>query len=473
MNEPPLQKKRMLETESATYKRTTTTFSLVSYNILASGFTSPFKNTPSLDLLWTVRRKKIIDILLSYSTDVICLQELQSSTRGWGRSLTGKDLEGPDHAQQIRVLLGNAGYDGCYQVVDDDSRSSDSAAKNDISWTAGKDSKRNSAWPVEGTPGSRIGNAIFWKKPWVCIAQRPVLFSSVFMDLTKAKGDTKAWFQVKGMQVALIVLLKNKAVEDGPLICVCNVHLPVPGNVKKATLQVQYAEALIVEAETMLQDLNLLSHVPIIITGDFNSTQPGYKDGSLELNEHEGSPVYQLFTKGSLEGNPTLTAEFPLPFPNPTCGSLGKFMSAYAVINGSEPRFTNFRMVYDEKLLETHVDSLIKAEIGEEDVDPLKIEQVKSEILKKGLKDVPGETKFCACLDYIFYRQPEGISEGSRDSSRSSSSSSSMSRSVQLCPISVSKTPTIEEASAYCGALPSNEHPSDHVPISAKFEVSY
>jgi hypothetical protein len=33
--------------------------------------------------------------------------------------------------------------------------------------------------------------------------------------------------------------------------------------------------------------------------------------------------------------------------------------------------------------------------------------------LKKGLKDLPGETKFCACLDYIFYRQPEG--KGSRE----------------------------------------------------------
>ena len=80
--------------------------------------------------------------------------------------------------------------------------------------------------------------------------------------------------------------------------------------------------------------------------------------------------------------------------------------------------------------------------------------------------------KFIFLSNLIFYRQPEGISEVSRDSSRSSSSSS-LSRSVQLCPISVSKTPTIEEASAYCGALPSNEHPSDHVPISAKFEVIY
>jgi mRNA deadenylase 3'-5' endonuclease subunit Ccr4 len=446
---------------------------IASYNILASGFTSPFKNTPSQDLQWPLRRKRIIDILISLSADVICLQELQSSTRGWGRAISGKDLDGHDHAQQMRILLASAGYDGCYQVVDDDARSSDSAAKNDIAWTPGKDTKRNTAWPVEGFPGSRIGNAIFWKpSTWKCVAQHPVLFSSVFMDLTKAKGDQKAWLQVKGMQCALIVLLKRN-VENGPLICICNVHLPVPGNVKKAALQVQYAEALVVEAETMLRDLYLLNSVPIIITGDFNSTQPGYKDGSVELNEHEGSPVYQLFSKGSLEGSPTLTSsEFPLPFPHPRCGSLGKFTSAYAAINGSEPRFTNFRMVYDEKLLESHLETLVKTKVEEKetvDKDPVAIEELKKKIIEQGLKDVPGETKFCATLDYIFFRQAaKATSEDTNDTLSSTSKSAPFVR-----PVNVTKLPTIEEAAAYCGALPSNEHPSDHVPIAAEFEVLY
>lgn len=473
------QKRGRMEEEGGLLK---TTCKIASFNILAQGFIAPFKNTPAQELTWSTRRKRIIDTLLSLSADVICLQELQSSTRGWGRATFGKDLDGQDHAQQMRILLASAGYDGCYQVVDDDARSSDSAAKNDVAWTPAKDVKRNSAWPTEGHPGGRIGNAIFWKhSTWKCVAQRPVLFSSVFMDLTKAKGDTKAWFQVKGMQCAQIVLLKRN-IENGPLLCVCNVHLPVPGNIKKATLQVQYAEALVIEAETLLRDLNLLQTVPIIITGDFNSTQPGYKDGSMELNEHEGSPVYQLFSKGSLDGSPTLTSsEFPLPFPSPRCGKLGKFLSAYAAINGAEPRFTNFRMVYDEKLLELHLEALVKAElgeVGEGEVDPVKSEEVKKKIIERGLKDVPGETKFCATLDYIFFRQPEGSGEvhsaaGDSPPLKSISQGISSKRVPFVRPVSVAKLPTIEEAAAYCGALPSNEHPSDHVPIAAEFEVFY
>ena len=80
-----------------------------------------------------------------------------------------------------------------------------------------------------------------------------------------------------------------------------------------------------------------------------------------------------------------------------------------------------------------------------------------------GLRDVPGEHAFRACLDYVFYRNPAPP--------LSTLSASMAPPRALLRAVAVAPTPSAEAAAAECGALPSRTHPSDHVAIAATFEV--
>ncbi len=473
------------------------TLKVASYNVLAQGFASPFANTPGGDLEWAQRRRTILKTLRELDADVLCLQEVQSSSRGWGRALTGKDTEGPDHALQLRVQLGKEGYGGAYQVVDDDARSSDSEPKVDSS--GGTSAKRNPGWPCEGTPGARIGVATFWRSAtWTCHSQKPVLFSTLIMDRTKERGEKLAWHMLKSMHAAMLTLLKHTA--TGALVLVANVHLPTPGGDDNAVpnpaaplskgivQQVQLSEALVTEAEAFLADIGLEQRVPIVIAGDFNATPVGYP-GNLA-----GSAVYRLFTQGTLGNDPCLSglaaakrsreaepgatpapaaAPVALPFPAPSCGMGGKFESAYAVVNGAEPIWTNFRRCYDSKLLAAHREAAIAAAIAAAapapedatvDADAVDVAATKAKtaaeavVKAAGLQNVPGQSEFCATLDYIFFRNPSGAPRAGPPR-------------VTLRAVRTESTPSREAAAALCGSLPSAAHPSDHVPIAAVFEV--
>jgi len=286
-----------------------------SYNVLAQGYTQPFANTPAADLAWPVRRARILALLKAFDADVICLQELQSSSRGWGRALSGRDLDGPDHAQQVRLALAAEGFEGAYQCVDDDARSSDCGPRGDVDRrgppsgaSASAGPKRSAAsaaaassWTCDDGPGARLGCAIFWRRAaWERIAERPVLFSTVFMGLTKDLGLTREWHALKGWHVALMVLLRHTG--SGAIVLVVCVHLPTPGGFggdtdspaddsgsgapataavvaapKGAVSQVQYTEALIVEAQKLLTSLGLEDKVPIRKFTLRNPLSPSHK----------------------------------------------------------------------------------------------------------------------------------------------------------------------------------------------------
>lgn len=314
-------------------------FSVMSYNVLAQGFTSPFAYAAD-HLDWAKRRARLLSRLLpkgGLRFGIIALQEVQSTSRGWGRLAGGEDDD--DHARWFQLKLADAGYRGAYAVFDDDPRSSKSAPSNDRpsvgsgSWD-GK--PYNGAWPVTTRPpaptaspmlspskvkpvlssvdrgaGGRLGVALFWDAAQFDeVASRTVSLSTHFMDLTREatpKND-RGWYIMMRWNTALLVLLKHKA--SGMLVLAACTHMPTPSGEdadepvrdggegadagdyllrearKGRVQQVQIAEAICVEASALLSDLGLLGRVPVILAGDFNA--------------RPGDPVYALLTNGSL-----------------------------------------------------------------------------------------------------------------------------------------------------------------------------
>lgn len=210
---------------------------VVSYNILAQGFSSPFAYAaPHLD--WAERRKRILETLVPHDGPrfaIIALQEVQSTTRGTGRLAGGEGDD--DHARFFEIKLASKGYCGKYCVFDDDPRSSKASADNDRSsvgrgpwdgkvytgaWPvstrsvpeAGVDagtaahaaddpdagSKRRRASPatdahaqVDHGAGGRIGVSLFWDASVFSeVSSRSVCPSTHFMDLTREARRTSA-----------------------------------------------------------------------------------------------------------------------------------------------------------------------------------------------------------------------------------------------------------------------------------------
>ena len=111
-----------------------------SFNILAQGFSGPFWYVDRDDLSWVKRRERILANLTAPSSggavpSFICVQELQTTSRGWGRLVAGAD--GDDHAEWLRLKMASLGYEGLYAVNDDAASSSKNEPKNDARRGAG------------------------------------------------------------------------------------------------------------------------------------------------------------------------------------------------------------------------------------------------------------------------------------------------------------------------------------------------
>jgi mRNA deadenylase 3'-5' endonuclease subunit Ccr4 len=399
-------------------------FSVRSYNVLAQGFFSPFEYyTPASLHSFSSRRAASLRAIIDAKPSIIGLQEVQSTTRGWGRLVQGADDD--DHAQWYRLQLAAVGYQGAYLPFEDCPKSSRSRPANDAPPADGK----SGAWPVKtikSANGGRIGLALFWdESKFEQVCSRNVSFSSHFLKRTKDLGNEQGWLLLSSWTGALISILKH--LPTGALLCVANTHLPTPreeeggedeaGPAKEASKgqvqQVQFAESLCREITSLLNDLGFLHKIPTIILGDFNSKP--------------SSPVYELLTTGALPVpspclHPRLRDGSPitLPYPAPSCGQLGAFSSAYAMAQGTEPSFTNFRRVRRS--------TKSTAENGE---------------VTETFEELP---PFCACLDYIFSTSP------------SPPAALSEIKLERVAPLPISAKP-----------LPNDEHPSDHVGLTAYF----
>ena len=228
-------------------------FTVLQYNTLCQHYATPkmYRYTPSWALAWEYRKNKLKDQILSYSCDIICLQEVEAKT----------------YEEYWSPLLQKKGYTGVFH------------AKTRAKLLANKDSKK-----VDGC-------CIFFKNnKFKMIKFENVDFSTTWMK--HAKFQRTEDFLNRAMNkdnVALITKLQHIQTEEVVWCVTTHLHWDPKFNDVK-TFQVgvllDHLQKLIKE-DTPRQDIK---KVPIILCGDFNS--------------YVNSAVYELLSTGSVKNHP-------------------------------------------------------------------------------------------------------------------------------------------------------------------------
>ena len=231
------------------------TFTMMSYNMLCQHYATStmYKYTPSWALEWDFRRKTLQEEILNYSSDIICMQEVETRTF---------------HEFWAPIML-EFGYKGVFFCK-----------------TRSKTMSELDAKKVDGC-------ATFYKTDkFTLILKQNFEYNSVCMGSEKYK-KTKDLFNrfMNKDNVALLTFLQHN--HTGEKITIANTHLhwdPLFNDVK--TLQVGI---LLEELTGILKKNHHYNSIPggndvkgasIIICGDFNSDK--------------NSAVYQLFSTGSV-----------------------------------------------------------------------------------------------------------------------------------------------------------------------------
>lgn len=273
-------------------------FTMTSYNTLCQHYATPkmYKYTPSWALSWEFRRKALHELIVSYNSDVVCMQEVETRTfhEFWVPVMTERGYKGIFFNKTRSKTMGEA------------------------------DSKK-----VDGC-------ATFYKtKKFNLIQKQNFEYNSVCMGSEKYK-KTKDLFNrfMNKDNIALITLLEH--IESGEKITIANTHLhwdPAFNDVK--TLQVGI---LLEELQTILKKFHHTSsneevkNSSLIICGDFNSV----KD----------SAVYQLFATGAVSKHSELDGRDYGKFTDEGFRHNFKLKSAYD--NIGELPFTNLSPTFTE-----------------------------------------------------------------------------------------------------------------------------
>ncbi|RCK63632.1 Glucose-repressible alcohol dehydrogenase transcriptional effector [Candida viswanathii] len=232
-------------------------FTVLSYNTLCQHYATPkmYKFTPSWALNWEYRRSALEKEILDYSTDIICLQEVETRTFNefWLPLMTSK------------------GYRGHFYSKTRSKTMQDSESKKKVD-----------------------GCATFYRGEKFALSNKQNFeYASAWLGNDKYKKTEDAFNRyVNKDNIALILFLQHK--ETGENIAVVNTHLhwdPAFNDVK--TLQVGI---LLEEIQTTLKRQHPgedIKNASMIVCGDLNSV----KD----------SAVYQLFSTGSSKDHEDLS----------------------------------------------------------------------------------------------------------------------------------------------------------------------
>ncbi|CAN3354867.1 Ccr4p-Not complex 3'-5'-exoribonuclease subunit Ccr4 [Diutina catenulata] len=267
-------------------------FTMTSFNTLCQHYATPkmFKYTPSWALNWEFRRNQLKDEVLQYSSDLICLQEVEART----------------YLEFWTPLMAEMGYKGVF-----------------FNKTRSKTMNESDSKKVDGC-------ATFYNtSKFRLLKTHNFEYNSVCMRSDKYK-KTKDLFNrfMNKDNIALIAYLEHEA--SGEKIVVVNTHLhwdPAFNDVK--ALQVGI---LLEELQGMLKEFhrtNSLEEVKqssLIVCGDFNSVRD--------------SAVYQLFSTGGVTKHDDLEGRDYGSFTDDGFRHPFKLKSAYGCIG--ELPFTNF-----------------------------------------------------------------------------------------------------------------------------------
>ncbi|SCW01367.1 LAFE_0D11012g1_1 [Lachancea fermentati] len=227
-------------------------FTMLSYNTLCQHYATPkmYRYTPSWALSWDYRREKLKEQVLSYLTDVVCLQEVESKT----------------YEEFWVPLMKEHGYTGVFH------------AKTRARTMQSKDSKK-----VDGC-------CVFFKDAeFKLIFKDSVDFSSAWMKHKKFQRTEDYLNRAMNKDnVALVVKLQH--LKSNEQIWVATTHLhwdPQFNDVKTFQVGVllDYMEKLLKD-QSGCSTAQEVKKVPVVICGDFNS----------QLD----SAVYELLSTGSV-----------------------------------------------------------------------------------------------------------------------------------------------------------------------------
>ena len=289
-------------------------FSIMTYNVLADMLctTEQFPKTDVAALDWAHRRGLILHEVSEWLPDLLCLQELQGNAAGAGAD---------DHHAAMMRELAPKGYDGRYV----------------------RKMKRNGL----GWPHTQIGNALLWRTgTFECLESEEVHIACVLN--AACEDEPSAAHFGRGAQVGLVVALAHRA--SGKRLVAVTTHLSC--NFQEPWTQVAQVHAVLAAAGQLAQKHgDGAAPAPVVMGADLNSIP--------------GSGVYHLVAAGSLpSSHPHLKiiAEH-VEFPELAvggggggggvrkCGGPGGDLyhtidfggrSAYAMLTGAEPLFTNF-----------------------------------------------------------------------------------------------------------------------------------
>ncbi|KAA8538081.1 hypothetical protein F0562_027689 [Nyssa sinensis] len=232
-------------------------FSVLSYNILADLYVSSnvYSYCPTWALTWEYRLEHLLNEILSYNADILCLQEVQS-----------------DHFKDfLKPEMAEFGYSVIYK-------------------------KKTKEVYIENRY-TTDGCAIFYRANWFkAIIKYEVEFDKIAQPLVETmKPDCRneGCFWLMKDNIALVVILET--VENGIVnesICVANTHIHANSS---------FPDTKLFQVVNLIKGLEKISHsqIPVVICGDMNSL-PGSEphefliSGGVEPNK-EGDPlaIYQ------------------------------------------------------------------------------------------------------------------------------------------------------------------------------------
>ena len=290
----------------------TESLNVLCYNVLCDKLASAqlYGYTPSWALSWEYRKEFILQEVMSYSADIVCLQEV--------------DVE--QFEEYFSPHLGEQDYEGIYYPKSRVRTMSDSERKR-----------------VDGC-------AIFFKATkFQLIEKQLVEYSQTCLQRPDFRKSDDVYNRLMTKdQIATIALLENK--NSGSRLIVANTHLhwdPSFRDVKlvQSAMLIDELEKVAARFATFPAKLNVAegypaapkysdgTKIPMLICGDFNST-PGsgvdqlYSSGSVDP-KHEDfmGHVYGDFTTDGVKHPFTLKSAYSnigeLPFTNYTPGYVG------------------------------------------------------------------------------------------------------------------------------------------------------
>lgn len=297
-------------------------FNVMTWNVLADQYAQQryFPYATRAALQWEARREAIKRVVLSELPDVLCLQEVQSST--------GDMLN--DHVEWFMEWLSKRGYGVTYGRK---------IGVTQVSY-GGPQSLLPPEWGPLDLKGTHIGNLTAWKKSEFDLECSKVVPLALQVASACADKISAEELAARYCQVLVVTALRHKS--TGNLLLVGNIHLVAPRGDSDHVRKLAQTQQMTAGFQAFAREVQ--AHVDdgvrpgVVLLGDFNATPDSELYELLSTNQVCDKRMRNLTEKG-LKGFEGKVKKVPFDSPN-TAGL--QLQSIHTVLGGEEPQFTNY-----------------------------------------------------------------------------------------------------------------------------------